>query len=89
MKITSKEHEKLVKFIIHNIQGVSFSYVQKALRKGDIKVNGKRTKENIDVFPNDEIDIYIPQKSKQICAMRCGEILVCPILMNRVPRLES
>ena len=64
MKITSKEHEKLVKFIIHNIQGVSFSYVQKALRKGDIKVNGKRVKQNIDVFPKDEIDIYIPQKSK-------------------------
>lgn len=64
MKITSKEHEKLVKFIIHNIQGVSFSYVQKALRKGDIRVNGKRTKENIDVFPKDEIDIYIPQKIK-------------------------
>ena len=66
MKIIVKTHEKLIKFLIHNVQGLSFGQAQKLLRKGDIKVNGKRTKDNIDVNIGDEIDIYLPVKNKPI-----------------------
>lgn len=62
MKIIVKTPEKLIKYIIHNVQGLSFGQTQKLLRKGDIKVNGKRTKENIDLKCNDEIDIFMPAK---------------------------
>lgn len=63
MKIIATSQEKLIKYIIHNIQGLSFGQTQKLLRKGDIKVNGKRTKENINIYPNDEIEVYMPRKS--------------------------
>ena len=32
----------------------------KTLRKKDIKINGKRVSENVNVFENDEILVYIP-----------------------------
>ena len=37
----------------------------KTLRKKDIKVNGKRVNENITVFENDEILVYIPDEILQ------------------------
>lgn len=64
MEIIAKSQEKLIKYIIHNIQGLSFAQAQKHLRKGDIKVNGKRTKENIQINVNDIIEIYMPEKRK-------------------------
>lgn len=64
MKITVKTPDKLIKFLIHNIQGLSFGQTQKLLRKGDIKVNNKRIRENINVNIGDEIDIYLPVKAK-------------------------
>lgn len=63
MKIIATGQEKLVKELIHSIQGLSFAQAQKSLRTGDIKVNGKRTKENIPLKKGDEIDIYMPQKN--------------------------
>lgn len=53
-----KNNEKLIKFIIHNLQGVSFGNAQKMLRLGKIKVNGKRTKDNINLNPGDIVEIY-------------------------------
>lgn len=64
MEIIAKSQEKLIKYIIHNIQGLSFAQAQKYLRKGDIKVNGKRTKENIQINVNDKIEIYMPVACK-------------------------
>lgn len=63
MKLIVKNNEKLIKFLIHNIQGLSFANAQKLLRKGDVKVNSKRTKENIEVVTGDEIDVYSVQKA--------------------------
>ena len=64
MKFCVKNNEKLIKALIHNVQGLSFSYAQKLLRLGKVKLNGKRIKENVSLNPNDEIEIYEFKKSK-------------------------
>jgi len=63
MELIVKKQEKLIKFIIHNIQGISFGNAQKMLRTGKIKVNGKRIKDNIDLKPNDIVLVYNMAKS--------------------------
>ncbi len=60
MDFIVKKPDNLIKAIIHSVQGVSFGAAQKLLRKGDIKVNDKRTKQNIDVVPGDKISVYMP-----------------------------
>lgn len=61
--ITAKTNEKLIKFLIHNVQGLSFASAQKLLRKGDVKVNGKRVKQNIDIKPMDQVEVYMLKTS--------------------------
>lgn len=64
MDFIANTNEKLIKSVIHSVSGVSFGMAQKMLRKGDIKVNGKRTKDNVDIHISDTISIYMPtQKS--------------------------
>ncbi|MGN0961471.1 MAG: pseudouridine synthase [Christensenellales bacterium] len=58
MKLKAKQKEKLIKFLIHNIQGMSFGSAQKSIRLGKIKVNGKKIKDNIDINIGDDIEIY-------------------------------
>ena len=64
MKFKARESEKLIKALIHNVQGLSFGSAQKMLRLGKIKVNGKKVKENITIIPGDEIDVYEFKKAK-------------------------
>ena len=52
-------NKKLNKFLQDNIPNLSTNLLYKTLRKKDIKVNGKRVNENILVFENDEIEVYI------------------------------
>lgn len=63
MDIKVSKKEKLIKFLIHNVQGMSFGSAQKEMRLGKIKVNGKRIKENIDVNIGDIVEIYEIKKS--------------------------
>ena len=63
MEYKSNKSEKLIKFLIHNIQGLSFGNAQKSIRIGKIKVNGKRCKENITLKCGDIIEIYSLTKS--------------------------
>lgn len=58
MEYKVKSNDKLIKFIIHNLQGVSFGNAQKLLRLGKIKVNGKRVKDNINLNSGDIVNIY-------------------------------
>lgn len=51
--------KKLSSFILASFPALSLNMLNKALRQKDIKVNGKRVKENIYIFENDEIEIYI------------------------------
>ena len=62
IEFVSEENLKLSKFL----EGKGFGYYlfKKLIRKKDIKVNGKRVGEDIEIFPNDKITVYaeIPQK---------------------------
>lgn len=51
--------KKLNKFLMESIPNLSSNLFYKTLRKKDIKVNGKRTSQNITVYENDEILVYI------------------------------
>jgi 23S rRNA pseudouridine955/2504/2580 synthase len=64
MKFTVYSSEKLIKSLIHNVQGLSFSSAQKMLRLGKVKVNNKRVKENIQLSPKDEVELYEFKKAK-------------------------
>ena len=52
-------NKKLNKFLKDSIPNLSDNLFYKTLRKKDIKINGKRVSQNIDVFENDEILVYI------------------------------
>ena len=53
------DNKKLNKFLQGNIPNLSNNLLYKTLRKKDIKVNGNRVNENITIFENDEIEVYI------------------------------
>lgn len=51
--------KKLNKFLLDNIPNLSSNLLYKTLRKKDIKINGKRVSENVTIYENDEILVYI------------------------------
>ena len=55
-------NKKLSIFLIENIENLSNNLFYATLRKKDIKVNGKRTNQNITIHENDEIQVYIDDK---------------------------
>lgn len=55
-------NKKLQAFLQFNFAGLSSSVFFKTLRKKDIKVNGKRTSENIIVYENDIVEIYLDDR---------------------------
>ena len=56
---TKFNNKKLQAFLQYNFNGLSSSLFFKTLRKKDIKINGKRTNENIVIYENDIIEIYL------------------------------
>ena len=52
-------NKKLQAFLQFNFNGLSSSMFFKTLRKKDIKINGKRTSENVTIFENDVVEIYL------------------------------
>ena len=55
-------NKKLQAFLQFNFNGLSSSVFFKTLRKKDIKINGKRTNENVTIFDNDIIELYLDDK---------------------------
>ena len=53
------DNKKLNKFLQDSIPNLSSNLFYKTLRKKDIKINGKRVNENITVFGNDVIEVYV------------------------------
>ena len=51
--------KKLSKFLLDNVQGLSFGLFCKTLRKKDIKINGKHVNKDVTIFDGDEILVYI------------------------------
>lgn len=66
--VVSKKYnnKKLDKFLKDNIQNLSNNLFYKTLRKKDIKINGKRVSENITIYENDEVLVYIPDNLLEI-----------------------
>lgn len=59
--IVSKKYnnKKLNIFLKDNLPNLSKNLFYKALRQKDIKINGKRINQNVTIFENDEILVYI------------------------------
>lgn len=59
--VVNKKYDgkKLNKFLLDNVENLSSNLFYKTLRKKDIKINGKRIKEDITVHENDEVLVYI------------------------------
>ena len=55
-------NKKIVDVILNNFTGLSSSLIFKTIRKKDIKVNSIRIKENIKVYSNDAIEIFLDDK---------------------------
>lgn len=55
-------NKKLQAFLQFNFKGLTSSMFFKTLRKKDIKINGKRTSDNIIVYEHDIIEIYLDDK---------------------------
>ena len=53
------DNKNLITYLTSKFPKVSVNAIHKALRKKDIKVNGKRVNENIKVSFGDEILVYI------------------------------
>lgn len=59
--IVTKKHnnKKLYTFLKDNLPNLSDNLFYKTLRKRDIKINGKRVNQNVSIFENDEVLVYI------------------------------
>lgn len=55
--------KKIVNFLLDEFNNLKQSTVFKALRKKDIIVNGKRITENVAVYANDEVVVYITDEN--------------------------
>lgn len=54
----ANQNRKLSKLALNNIDDLSFSALNKALRKRDVKVNGKRVSEDVMLNVGDIVEIY-------------------------------
>ncbi len=54
----SKENRKLSKLVLYNIEDLSYSIFMKALRKKDVKVNGKRVNKDVMISIGDKVEIF-------------------------------
>ena len=59
----SKENRKLSKLALYEIEDLSYSALMKALRKKDVKVNGKRVSEDVILSIGDKVEIFYAQSS--------------------------
>lgn len=64
-KIKVEKNSKLSKFSLENFKGLSFSAFRKALRNKDIKVNGKRVKEDVLLSVGDVVEIFYSPVDRQ------------------------
>ena len=61
--VTKKyDNKKINKFLQDSLPTLTNNLFYKTLRKKDIKINGKRISENVNVYENDEILLYISDK---------------------------
>ena len=59
-------NQKILKVISTLYPEISYPTLQKLLRKKDIKVNGKRISENINIFSDDKVEIYFKEQEEKL-----------------------
>jgi 23S rRNA pseudouridine955/2504/2580 synthase len=59
-------NQKILKAISIMHPEIPYSTLQKLLRKKDIKVNGKRISENINIFSSDIVEIYFKEQEEKL-----------------------
>lgn len=65
--IENKMVQELLKSITFYQPQLNYNMLYKALRKRDIKINGKRTSENTKLVGGELIEIFLPEaKEKQV-----------------------
>ena len=52
------KNRKLSKLALYHVEDLSYSGFMRALRKKDIKVNGKRINEDITLNVGDKVEVY-------------------------------
>ena len=52
------KNRKLSKLALYNIEDLSYTSFMRALRKKDVKVNGKRVSKDVDLLVGDVVEIY-------------------------------
>lgn len=62
---TAKKNDKLVKCVLENVKGVSFSAVMKLLRNKDVKVNGTRVNKDLKINTGDTVEIFYSPKIEE------------------------
>lgn len=59
------QNEKIFDAILSERPSLNFSILKTILRKKDIKVNGKRITQNVEVKNGDKVTIFLPQKNQK------------------------
>lgn len=54
--------KKLSRVLCDTLPDYSYDYFRKLIRKGDVKINGKRTKEDIVLLPGDDVVVYCKER---------------------------
>ena len=65
--MTSDKNGKLSVIAIRNIEDLSYSQIQKALRNKDVIINGVRTNCDKNIKKGDEIEIYYTPAKTEVC----------------------
>ena len=73
-KITADKEKRLSKLIEQNVS-INFSKVQKLIREKNVKVNGKRTGEDVLIHSGDLVEVYLPETKLNIF-YEDGDIIV-------------
>lgn len=60
IKLTCRKNEKLINYLTQ-VEGLSFSMVNKLLRQKDIRINNVKTNINKDIFIGDELTLFIKE----------------------------
>ena len=53
---------KITQIISEEYPTIGYSYLQKILRKGDIRLNGKKTYHDLIIEQYDKLTVYIPEE---------------------------
>ncbi len=59
------KNRKLTKLALYHIEDLTFANLMKALRKKDVKVNGKRISQDVNLSVGDKVDIFYDAKTTQ------------------------